>query len=261
MKLKKALLLMVISLLFACKKNDPERSNQTMLLTSIKDDRGVVLEDLKWADGQLIQIDDAQDKYIFTYDSKNRVTSIQVYDQRTGAKRETINQFKFNGDLVEEFVQDQIGNSTGYQIYTLTYLNSKLTKAVTQYYYRSNKQLFDSDTRSFSYGTDGSLSQHTNERGIKTTYVKYDSKKSLLNMLPAWFYLIKDHSMDAFMGVDFQGVLPQNGNLLEASGNGYNHKFTYEYNPQGYPAKITRSSSENNVQYYSDSYTYEYEEK
>lgn len=247
----------------SCKKNTETKPTDKplTLISKIIDNggpiKGQIVSKFKWEGKRLIEAEDTQakTKYVFNYSSNGKIESIHDYDLVTNKISETFNQLKYDGDLVTQYTHDQIGNNN-YRIYKLSYQNSKLSKSVTEFYYRNPNVLFQSSTIVYNYDDKGNLLNN----GNVSSYTKVDNtKKSILDFLPVWFYTPIESSVHAFWGISFQNFLPGNGILLEASGpNGYNDKYSYEFNESGYPIRIKQVTTQYGVIYSNEDYSYEY---
>jgi hypothetical protein len=267
---KRQIIILIISLFMAftsCEKKSESKptEKQLTLISKIIDNvgpfKGQIVSKFKWEGKRLIEAEDVQakTKYVFNYSSSGKIESLHDYDLVTNKISETFNQLKYDGDLVTQYTHDQIGNNN-YRIYKLSYQNSKLSKSVTEFYYRNTNVLFQSSTTIYNYDDKGNLINMINHNGYKNNFTKVDNtKKSVLDFLPVWFYTPIESSVHAFWGISFQNFLPRNEVLLEATGSdGDNHKYTYEFNEAGYPTRIKQASTKNGITYSNEDYTYEY---
>ncbi|WEK20558.1 MAG: hypothetical protein P0Y49_05330 [Candidatus Pedobacter colombiensis] len=248
--------LIALLLVLACKKNrtskieipEPEPPHVTKTLIPIKFEATGLTINLKYKENTplLTEISDAAGaKTLFTYTSDQYLSKIEKYNN---GKLFYVGYYQKKDDekMISKVVlfnyDDLKNNYTPKGFYTLTY-NLLQQLSTIQYYNNANNLI---DTRSQFYTTAKNLSEVDmidNSGSINVNTYTFDQKKGIASNM--------DHAQLFALESEHWFLICSGNNLLSYRNQKSpleNTDFSYEYNGDGYPSKMTITKNKNTQQ-------------
>jgi len=253
--MNKSLSVLLFAALFAisCSKSsdtatpEPVKAEPTVLLTKVTNvtpnsqDNGKVQAQFIYNGKQLVQADINQqvngsfsESHYFIYNAQGQLTNSSITHPSANANNPLTATASYSGNTITNVKFFKVGNVLQSD-HTFTYTDGKLTK----WYDPSQVEIV------YSYNSTGNnnkqvMNEYTagrpNGYTITTDYLTFDSKHNVTTALPIWTYFLAS-------GINWNVDVPGINNVLTAKSGTSNETYTYEYNSNGYPTKVTMFSA------------------
>jgi hypothetical protein len=253
------MLLLAAMLATSCSKNngstkEPTKQEPTVLLTKVTNltpgdpDNGKALATFTYSGKRLTKavinhysITPDIETDVFNYNGNGQLTGTTITHTLANTYNYLSSAVTYNGSDPAKITFYKTNNVVASEN-TLTYQSGKLTKwynpneVEVAYTYDGNGHNTKQVATEYSGG-------QPNGYVYPVSYLTFDNKSNLTQALPYWVYFRTG------IQEEYLGYMPGTNNALTVNDDGTNLTYSYEYNSNGYPSKITIGNN---------TYAYEY---